>query len=854
MATPAVPLTTDAVLALKYFKGNNLDITMLGCVPDCILVSDGATVAGNPVITCATSTPFTKLYVGKVLAMQAYDGSNILVTTVKTFISTSQVTLAAAPGFSAQNMQIACGTDNAANIAKAVAECLKVGRPFNMVAGQYLTTQTFDVQGQLSIRGIDKDNSCAAQLIYVGTGVGMFIHNPVDNTPIFAVNIEHFSIITFGGATDGIVAKRMLASNWRHFTINDFWGSSVNGLRLWNSGINCFQDYIITKASNALVKFQSDFPGFDVTDMTFEEGQLYQGQITFDFSGSTPGNIKISKMFVEQFNTFCNCDMTTGGTVQVMVIKSVTFENIWWLTGTDVGPAGLGYINYPDPVVARLKGGFILAQPFFHCTGLRFINSVLFCITRNGSNDAAQRVVNNPFRIDLSGSTLALNCSLYIDSFQYTGVKTGLIQSIKTSASQQMFIYTKQIELGFDDGVPLFDPADAADHRNYDKRAFWVCPGIDWIIDSLQIKTDGDISGGQFFLGNKVFSHAMRFVIPPSGSTSDLMTWILYGALGALAINARAVAVGTDEVPPFPRTLYVHRNSGSNTTSVHIVPGSADLLSNILMHIGASYGGSGLQFAPESILIKADPGVTYNGQFVIGTNDFSRAFRISVPPTGAIASLIGYGGITQLAIPNSVSVGTTAVAGATLDVNGTIRSASLGATRPVQSNASLQLVSASITLDATGQVSASFANNAILQWDGVGQKVKSIGTLAANRIVETDASGNIVAAAALNAGRPMRTSPTTSLPTDGNIFLGEIDSTSTANGNILRANAGIVAGIDENTLATNLSPKLDYTVIPGLTAYINAQIATAIAATATAGVSTGSGGAVAGAHTHSQSH
>ena len=92
-----------------------------GAKGDGKLVSDGAITTGTNTLTCATSTPFTAADVGKhILVWAAATSTTWLATTIATYVSASQVTLAANATNTVTASGVAYGTDDSAAIQSAI--------------------------------------------------------------------------------------------------------------------------------------------------------------------------------------------------------------------------------------------------------------------------------------------------------------------------------------------------------------------------------------------------------------------------------------------------------------------------------------------------------------------------------------------------------------------------------------------------------------------------------------------------------------------------------------------------------------------------------------------------------------
>lgn len=114
--------------AVSYQSAMNVggwvfDVRAYGALGDGQVVTDGAITSGQATLTCATSAPFTKNDVNKVIMVRgaAATGVTTLVTTISRFVSASQVTLAANAGATlASGGLVLWATDDTAAIQKAI--------------------------------------------------------------------------------------------------------------------------------------------------------------------------------------------------------------------------------------------------------------------------------------------------------------------------------------------------------------------------------------------------------------------------------------------------------------------------------------------------------------------------------------------------------------------------------------------------------------------------------------------------------------------------------------------------------------------------------------------------------------
>jgi hypothetical protein len=111
----------------------HVDIRDHGAVGDGVALTDAVTVAGSPILTSASGL-FTPDMVGKAVVVmlgQTTSGNGTLVTTVASFQSPTQITMAAAAGrvspiVGGPNVNAVVGTDNSAAFAAAFAEAAAV--------------------------------------------------------------------------------------------------------------------------------------------------------------------------------------------------------------------------------------------------------------------------------------------------------------------------------------------------------------------------------------------------------------------------------------------------------------------------------------------------------------------------------------------------------------------------------------------------------------------------------------------------------------------------------------------------------------------------------------------------------
>lgn len=105
------------------------NVQSYGAVGDGKAATDGAMTSGSPVLTCATSTPFTSADVGKAIQVKgaAPTGVTTLVTTIAGFTDSGHVTLTASAATTVTNAVVLWGTDDTQAFTQAVSDANTYG-------------------------------------------------------------------------------------------------------------------------------------------------------------------------------------------------------------------------------------------------------------------------------------------------------------------------------------------------------------------------------------------------------------------------------------------------------------------------------------------------------------------------------------------------------------------------------------------------------------------------------------------------------------------------------------------------------------------------------------------------------
>lgn len=557
--------------SIEVFKGLLVNLQAQGAVPDCAVITDAAITATDKTLTSATG-PFSANSVGMVVCVNgAGTAGAALVTAIASFTSTSSVELTAAAATTVSGAVAVFGTDNKTAFSSFRTTCQSAGRQYWIPSGWYLTTETVDfADGSIEIQGEARDNVASSVIVYVGTGVGVYIHPTDLGTQCFAANIKNVAIATYGGASDALKLRNLSQAILENVGVGQANGAvAATGMNLINPNLITFRNPIVQGCTNAVVIDSTGFP-WDATGVTFSGGNLYQNTTVFDFRANTV-HVTIQHVHIEQYATCFKFDKANPNLqIERLVIEDNeilggggTFTDATLISGA---APGITTLLARRIEFSRNRCYFIVAKE----------NPINFNIT--GTGDIQLRLTDNVFS-NITTSLISANSTGVEVIAEGNLTRFGSAFTLLSAGSTASLL------------VPIYggQRITGAGFIPYSRAAGELTASAKLLFANDKVTISTDPADAQLELSDSVYSRVLRWFVGTTGYTAVLK---FAGALGALAIKG-LTTLGSDEPPPC--TVFIHNADVSGHTQLQVKGNAADGSVNAIVNILTAASAAGFQ-------------------------------------------------------------------------------------------------------------------------------------------------------------------------------------------------------------------------------------------------------------------